>query len=449
MMVFTRDLRTSDNPALVEAWKGIGKPTMLFVLDEKLLERPNLSSKRLRFLSEALHDLDRSLGLLGASLVVRKGDWSSEVLVEAVAVGASDIHVSDDFSAYATSRFQRLEAEGVGRGIRVHRHPGVSVVPPDLLQPAGGGGYKVFTPYFRRWSSTQWRSVELPLHPRGGSAQGPKEIKVIENIQFLEALAESSSNDSITGGETAGQERLSDWLDTGIENYGLVRDRPEEDATSRFSAYLHFGCLSPLEVAVAVSEQPDSEEFLRQLAWRDFFLQVLAHRPDASFNNFRERGNLWNQDSESLHAWATGMTGFPLVDAGMRQLEHEGFMHNRCRMVTASFLVKDLNQDWRLGANHFMRHLIDGDVASNQLGWQWVAGTGTDTNPHRILNPIRQSERFDPKGAYIRRWIPELAEVDSPEIHDPSPEVRQKSGYPDQIVDHHEAIAHHRAMRAT
>jgi deoxyribodipyrimidine photo-lyase len=446
-MVFTRDLRTRDNPALAQAWKGVGQPTMLFVLDEQLLGRPNLSSKRLWFLSEALQDLDRSLSLLGASLIVRRGEWGAEVLAEAEAAGASDIHVSDDHSSYATSRFQRLESEAAIRGVRVHRHPGVSVVPPDLLQPAGGGGYKVFTPYFRRWCSTQWRSVELPLHTKDGCTQTPDEINVVENIQFLEALAGQSSKGSMTGGETAGQERLSDWLDTGIENYALVRDRPELDATSRFSAYLHFGCLSPLEVAVAVSEQPDGEEFLRQLAWRDFFLQVLAHRPDASFSNFRERGNQWNQDSESLQAWATGMTGFPLVDAGMRQLEHEGFMHNRCRMVTASFLVKDLNHDWRLGAEHFMRHLIDGDVASNQLGWQWVAGTGTDSNPHRTLNPIRQSERFDPKGAYVRRWIPELAEVNSPEIHDPSPELRQRFGYPDQIVDHHEAIAHHQAMR--
>ena len=448
MMVFTRDLRIHDNPALAAAWRESAPPVTLFVLDDGLLNMLGSPTNRLKFLADSLRDLDHSLRTLGGQLLVRRGDWNVEVMAAATEVGASTIHLSDDHSSFASTRLQRLELNARGHGLRIQRHNGVSVVPPDILQPTGGGGYKVFTPYFRRWSSGGWRAIEPPPPPGEDPVSRVGPPRLAEAGDLLEELAISTPGLSINGGETAGRQRLFEWLDHGLETYGTARDHPGDDQTSRLSPYLHFGCLSPLEVAVATAEHPEGREFLRQLAWRDFFLQVLAHRPDASWQDFRHRGDRWDQDPEAFRAWSEGLTGYPLVDAGMRQLVAEGFMHNRLRMVTASFLVKDLYLDWRLGAKHFMEHLVDGDVASNQLGWQWVSGTGTDASPHRVLNPIRQSERFDPEGAYIRRWLPELASVTGSVVHDPPDDLRRACSYPSKIVDHHEAIARFKALRA-
>ena len=242
------------------------------------------------------------------------------------------------------------------------------------------------------------------------------------------------------GGETEGVLRLNDWITKEISDYEKGRDDIEGDRTSRLSPYLHFGCLSSLEVALQALEF-GGDAFVRQLCWRDFYLQILHYRPDSSRKDYRDRKYDWNKDSEAFRLWKEGKTGFPIVDAGMRQLLAEGFMHNRVRMIVASFLTKDLHLDWRIGAEHFMNYLIDGDVASNQLNWQWVAGTGTDSNPHRIFNPIRQSERFDADGKYIRKWVPELKNILGNEIHDPDRKLRLEVSYPEAIVDHHKAIA--------
>lgn len=446
-MVFTRDLRTCDNPALSAAWAA-GRPLRtLFVLDGRLLQFQRRSVNRIRFLADSLVDLAGSLTDLGVRLNLRSGDWVSEVLEEALAIGACELHLADDYSAFANRRLGQLESKARELGVKVCRHPGVSVVPPGDLQPSGGGGYKVFTPYFRRWSSAERRPIEPALQPLVDSNELSKVPSFAASPGILEELLAKPAIAKLPGGEKAGRERMSTWLAEGLSDYSELRDLPARDSTSRLSPYLHFGCLSPLEVATSASMRATGQEFVRQIAWRDFYLQILAHRPDASVRDFRERGDSWSLDPEAFDAWTEGRTGFPLVDAAMRQLACEGFMHNRCRMVTASFLVKDLYIDWRIGARHFMDHLIDGDVASNQLGWQWVAGTGQDSNPHRILNPTRQSERFDPNGDYIRRWVPELAEVLAPEIHCPADGTRLSCGYPDQIVDHAEAVARFRMLR--
>ena len=229
------------------------------------------------------------------------------------------------------------------------------------------------------------------------------------------------------------------WMDKDLKNYSSLRNDLATDRTSRLSPYLHLGCLSSLEVAL-LSRDSDDDSFVRQVCWRDFYLQVLSSHPEASFVDYRSRNFQWRSDATQYEAWKEGTTGYPIVDAAMRQLLHEGFMHNRTRMVVASFLTKDLHMDWRLGAKHFMEHLLDGDIASNQLNWQWVAGTGTDYNPHRVFNPIRQSERFDKDGEYIRRWVPELRQCSGKDIHDPGPLLREEIGYPQPIVDHGEAI---------
>jgi deoxyribodipyrimidine photo-lyase len=255
----------------------------------------------------------------------------------------------------------------------------------------------------------------------------------------------ATSPDLAPGGEHEGLARLRAWTASSLARYDEQHDAVAADATSRISSYLHFGCLSPLEVATRLRTRRGGEAFVRQVCWRDFFQQLLAARPELAWEDLRHRGTPTGTADEAFAAWCAGRTGYPLVDAGMRQLQREGFVHNRVRMVVASFLTKDLDVPWQLGARHFMDLLVDGDVASNQLNWQWVAGTGTDSNAHRVFNPTRQSERFDPDGAYIRRYVPELATVDTGAIHDPSDEERTRVGYPRRIVEHRDAIAGYRA----
>jgi deoxyribodipyrimidine photo-lyase len=247
------------------------------------------------------------------------------------------------------------------------------------------------------------------------------------------------------GGESAGVARLRGWADADLADYDRGRDDLAADRVSRLSPYLHLGCISARLVESQLSGLPGSEAFVRQLAWRDFFHQALAARPDTAWRDYRDRGDRWNDDPAGLEAWQAGRTGYPVVDAGMRQLAAEGFLHNRARMIVASFLTKDLYIDWRLGAAHFMELLVDGDVACNQLNWQWVAGTGTDTNPHRIFNPTLQGRRFDPDGGYVRRYVPELAALPARIIHQMDPAVRRGCGYPEPLVDHRAAIAEYRA----
>jgi deoxyribodipyrimidine photo-lyase len=268
--------------------------------------------------------------------------------------------------------------------------------------------------------------------------------------ELTDLVRGARSPDVLPGGAGAGHARLETWIDQGLRGYADHHDDLPGDATSRLSPYLHFGCLSPLEVLRVVAhhqgEGPDA--FVRQLCWRDFYAQILADRPDAAWSDYVDRGDRWRDDPEAERAWKEGRTGYPVVDAAMRQLQAEGFVHNRARMVVASFLTKDLALDWRIGARHFLDLLVDGDLANNNLNWQWVAGTGTDTNPHRVFNPTVQGQRFDPDGDYVRRYVPELRAVKDGTVHDPAPKVRRAYGYPDPIVDHREAIAEYKERHA-
>jgi deoxyribodipyrimidine photo-lyase len=245
---------------------------------------------------------------------------------------------------------------------------------------------------------------------------------------------------------------LSAWLSSGIDGYADGHDAVADDATSRLSPYLHFGCLSPLEAATRAGARggAGSDAFVRQLAWRDFHHQVLAARPDAVRHDYRPRGDRWQHDDEELAAWRTGRTGYPIVDAGMRQLALEGWMHNRARLITAHFLTKTLYIDWRVGAAHFLDLLVDGDVANNTMNWQWCAGTGTDSRFNRSYNVTTQARRHDPRGAYVRRYVEELREVDDERVHEPwlLPAGQLDAlGYPAPIVDQHEARDRMRAVR--
>jgi deoxyribodipyrimidine photo-lyase len=251
----------------------------------------------------------------------------------------------------------------------------------------------------------------------------------------------------VRGGETAGRERARRWLRSGLEGYGAAgHDDLAADATSRLSPYLHFGCVSARELVVQARELggADAEAFVRQLCWRDFYAQLLLARPETQVEDLRPRGDRWVDDEDALEAWKEGMTGYPLVDAGMRQLREEGWMHNRARMVTASFLVKDVGIDWREGARHFFDLLLDGDVAQNIGNWQWVAGTGVDTRPNRVYNPTAQLKKLDPDGAYVRRYVPELEDVPGSDIAEPG---LLAPSYPRPFVDHGAAVAAFRTRR--
>jgi deoxyribodipyrimidine photo-lyase len=279
----------------------------------------------------------------------------------------------------------------------------------------------MFTPYWRVWRQAPRRALLEPprIRPVTGVSRGHLDLPVTR-----------ASSGSPAGGETEGRKRLRRFLDGGLARYQRLADDLDADATSRLSPYLHFGCVSPLELDLRVT----CERFRRQLCWRDFFLQLLAANPNLPREDYRHRPIAWRDDDAALAAWRSGQTGYPIVDAAMRQLAAEGWLHNRVRLVVASFLTKTLRIHWSHGADHFAALLVDGDLASNAGNWQWMAGTGTDPRPNRIINPTRQARRHDPDGEYVRTHLPELADIPGPGVHRPWT-LDRKLDYPPPIVD--------------
>jgi deoxyribodipyrimidine photo-lyase len=402
VVLFTRDLRVHDNPALHDAADTAKRVVPLFVADPAIHSSP----RRQRFLVESLSDLRESLRHRGSDLVVREGDPVTEAVKVARDTGAVGITMAADASRHAARRERRLSEACQDERLSFHRLHSISLVPPHALRPAGGDHYKVFTPYWRAWQHIPHRR-ELPP---------PRRLRLPDGVSPGPLPSPAGVPGSIAGGETAAREQLAAWRSLG-PRYADIRDDLSADATSRMSAYLHLGCVSPVTVAAQVG---DCEAYLRQLCWRDFYHQVLAAFPDLPRRPYR-RGAVeeWVDDRTALQAWQAGATGVPIVDAGMRQLAGEGWMHNRARLITASYLVKQLGLDWRDGAAWYAGLLVDADVANNSGNWQWVAGTGTDTRPYRRFNPIRQAHRFDPDGDYVRRWVPELGHVPGPAVHQP------------------------------
>ncbi|MFF8770612.1 cryptochrome/photolyase family protein [Kitasatospora sp. NPDC015120] len=435
--LLTQDLRLHDNPVLRAACAAADEVVPLFVLDPGIAAAGFAAPNRAAFLADCLTDLDASLRPLGGRLVLRRGPAAPATARLAAELHAASVHVAAGVSAFAQRREQALRAEF---GERLHVHDGsLTAVVPGAVTPAGKDHYAVFTPYFRAWSQAPRRTVHRP----------PKALRTPDGIASEPVPAAEPQSPALPpGGERAGR-RL--WRRYPLDRYADLHDDLAADATSRLSPYLHFGCLSAAAlVAEALRHGGEgAEAFVRQLAWRDFHHQVLAARPGAAHHAYRDRGDHWlPEDDEECAAWRAGRTGFPLVDAGMRQLAHEGWMHNRARLVTASFLTKTLYRDWRIGARHFLRLLVDGDLANNQLNWQWVAGTGTDTRPNRVLNPLAQADRLDPDGAYVRRWVPELAHVPGRAVHRPWLLDEHPAGYPEPLVDPAALSARLRAARA-
>ena len=429
---FRSDLRLVDNPAWAAATADADRVVPLFVVDPVLWDRSG--EPRRRQLAAHLDALDRTLVGRGGRLTVRRGDPADLVVRLARESGADAVYWNDDVTPYARRRDARV-AGALGDAAVVHQ--GRYVHAPGRIRTEAGDPYRVFTPFHRRWAATPWDPW-----PESGEAS--------VSADPGDGVPEEGAG-VMAGGEHAAADRLAVFLDR-VDGYDEERDRPDLDTTSRLSADLKFGAIAPRTVAAGVGDETEARRgFVRQLAWRDFYAAVMDAFPHTATRAMRSEydGIRWRDDPEALAAWREGRTGYPIVDAGMRQLAAEGWMHNRVRMITASFLVKDLLIDWRLGERHFRRMLVDADVPQNVGNWQWVAGTGTDAAPYfRVFNPVAQGKRFDPNGEYVRRWVPELAGLEAPAVHAPweaGPLEVSAAGvvlgdtYPAPIVDHAEA----------
>jgi deoxyribodipyrimidine photo-lyase len=446
VVLFNRDLRVRDNPALAAAARA-ERTVPLFVLDQKLLGSRFAAPNRVAFMLEALRDLDDSLRRAGGRLYVRRGDPAVEAIAVARECGATELHTAADWSAYARRREEGLRRACEEERIGFHVHPGTTVVAPGTVTPAGGDHFKVFTPFHRAWE-------EVPLRPHAAAPRrlsAPSRLTVGRLPSMKSLLGVATLQQLAAGGESEGRRLMRAFLRDGLADYEARHDDLPGDATSSLSPYLRFGCLSPLELLNEARSRRGGGAYARQLCWRDFHHQVLAAFPALPHRDYRPRGDRWSRSRRAFEAWRAGRTGYPIVDAAMRQLLAEGRMHNRARMIAASFLTKDLYLDWRWGANHFWDLLSDGEIANNAGNWQWVAGTGNDTRPNRVFSPLRQAHRFDPEGEYVRRYLPELEAIEGAAAHEPwrLPGAQHRQlDYPEPIVDHDDAAAAFLARRS-
>ena len=452
---FRRDLRVHDHPALTAAHRSADRLVPVFVLDPRLLDGGRFpSANRAWFLLAALRELRGALRDRGGELYVRAGTPEEVLPALAAETGADAVHFASDVSPFAMARDRRVVA-ALG-DVRAVRHPGNFVADVGVPRTGAGRPYAVFSPFWRAWEQLPRRDVHGA--PRALSTPSQLAAGAIPDGPEPEAA------EPFAPGEAAARERLSRWLAGGIERYAERHDRLE-GGTSELSPYLHFGCVSARETeARARAKGGDgAAAFVRQLAWRDFYAHVLLHHPGNARGAYRPQFDAleWEDDDAAFDAWREGRTGYPVVDAGMRQLARQGWMHNRARLIVASFLTKDLHLDWRAGEAHFMRLLLCGDEAQNNGNWQWITSIGVDPAPYfrRLYNPVAQQRRHDPDGVYVRRWCPELRDVPLARLAEPwtMSEAEQEAAgcaigrdYPAPIVDHarerERAIARYRAV---
>jgi deoxyribodipyrimidine photo-lyase len=441
---FRRDLRVHDHPALVHALAHFDRVLPLFVVDDVLLGGRWRSSNRLWFLARALRSLQDELRERDSALTLLRGDPATLVPRLALEVGADAVIVTRDRTPYGRRRDAAVEAALAGSGIRFVAGPGVLVHEPEDVPRAAGGPFTVFSPFHRRWLTTPVRTLEPTPTTIPTALAAPALLDVDPGALLDDPVPTADPTLLPEPTEAAARERLDRWArSSALADYATGRDRLDLDGTSRLSQDLRFGLLSPVEVLARTgTDGVGRERFSSELAWRDFYAHLLWHLPRVARSAFRPDLDsvAWSVDAHAIDAWRTGRTGYPVVDAAMRQLLASGWMHNRARMIVASFLTKHLGVDWRVGEAHFMAHLLDGDPASNNGGWQWAASTGTDPQPwFRIFNPTLQGRRHDPDGAYVRRWVPELAGepgLEGAAVHEPPP-----GAYLTPIVGHAESRA--------
>lgn len=453
-----RDLRVHDHPPLVAALAAHERVVPVFVLDPVLLGGRFASAPRTAFLLDCLRELDAALRERGGGLVIRHGVPERELPALATATGARAVHWASDATPYALARDRRVRDALVAHGVEAVPSAGTFVADVGRPRTRAGRPFTVFTPFHRAWEALERRPVHrapaaLPALPRGldrGAIPSPAALGL--------PAADALSAPAAEPGETAAREALARFLADDLDAYAERHDHLA-GGTSALSPHLRFGTLSAREAEERARRRggAGATAFVRQLAWRDFFAHVLLHHPQ---NRHREhqprmRALRWDDDPALLAAWQEGRTGYPLVDAGMRQLRASGWMHNRARLVAGSFLTKDLQLDWRAGEAWFMRRLLDGDVAQNNGNWQWIASVGVDPAPvfRRLLNPALQQRRHDPDGAYVRRWVAELRGVPDELLAEPwrmTAEQQEAAGcrigrdYPAPIVDH--ALERRRAL---
>jgi len=445
---FRNDLRLIDNRALAALQDRVSEWLPVFVLDPRLFTRTGIP--RERFLVDCLHRLGRDLAKRGVPFLVRTGKPEAVLPRLLAETGASVLSYNED-----TTPFARRRDAAVGRaidasGVEVVSRVDHVVFGAGEVRTRSGGLYRVYSPYRKAWWA-RWREVEpMPVTGTRLAPPIPGFESHTEGAESLSLPEQESPLDLPTGGESAARRRLDSFLETRVARYHEDRDRPDRDGTSRLSPYLRLGAISArtciARALEAGREDPASREgaskWLDEIIWREFYSAILEEHPEVLHRNFRRDFDalVWEEDEEGLEAWCQGRTGYPIVDAGMRQLRSTGWMHNRVRMIVASFLTKDLLLHWRHGERYFFERLVDGDPASNNGGWQWAASTGTDPQPYfRIFNPVSQGQRWDPKGAYVRSWVPELGDVADRFVHEPWKDGGLlASGYPPPIVDHRE-----------
>lgn len=445
-----RDLRLTDNQALQSALEHADQVVPVFILDRRLTESSYVGDKRLAFLYAGLHRLEEDLQARGSHLVVRSGSPAAELSRLRDECNASAIYAEADHSPFANNRDRQVEQQ-----LPLVLVGSTAVLPPGSVLKSDGSPYTVYTPFSKTWKG-------MPTIGTGSLYSPPEQIASPADIasEPIPGSPKLSAGSLHIPGEREAQARLHMFLHGDaqgkISRYDSDRDRLDIDGTSMLSPYMRFGMLSPRQAVFQAREMinsaPDEpskkgpQTWLNELIWRDFYIHILHHYPHVRRKNFRIEGIQWENSRRLFDTWCEGRTGYPIVDAAMRQLTQSGWMHNRARMIVASFLTKDLLIDWRWGERWFMQHLVDGDPAANNGGWQWTAGTGTDAAPYfRIFNPVSQSTKFDPQGIYIRRWVSELNAVPDDYIHQPwrmPAELQKKIGckigkdYPEPIMDH-------------
>lgn len=422
---FRRDLRIGDNPALNAAIASAENIIPLFILDKSQIN--DAGEKLLAYMGQSLRALDESLD---NKLHIIEGD-QVEILQELIKLhDVQEVHISDEYERYGAQRDARVEAAGIKL---VRTGSPYAVAPGRVLKPSDATPYKVYTPFYRAWRTHGYRAP----------APTPKRINAVTPTSKYRAFPDFPSvagSQVIAAGEKAALARFKSFSKSGLDTYDEARNLSAVDGTSKMSTYLKFGEIHPRTLLVGLGESPAHDTFRKEIAWREFYADVLFNNPhtDTQYYTDKFAQMRYDKPGKAFTAWCEGKTGHPFVDAAIRQMIIEGWMHNRTRMVVASFLVKDLHLEWQLGERFFAKHLVDYDIASNAHGWQWTAGCGTDASPYyRIFNPIEQGKRFDANGDYIRKYVPELAHLSAAEIHEPWLYLDGYSkGYVERIVDH-------------